>query len=296
MLLIGCGDIARRVAKRLQGRYRLFGLARTDAQAIALREWGVRPLRGDLDHLHSLARLGISPDIVFHFAPPPAEGAGDPRGTRLWAALARGRMLPRRLVYISTSGVYGDQQGALVSEVTPQHPRSARGRRRQAAERGLRQHFARAGVRLALLRAPGIYAADRLPLERLRANLPLLLGEEDIYTNHIHADDLARAAIAAARLGRGGRAFNVCDDAHWLMSEWFDRLADAYDLPRAPRVTRLVAEKTLTPMQLSFLGESRRLSNLRMKRELRLRLEYPSPEVLLERVAPKRRQVQGRLL
>lgn len=295
ILLIGCGDIALRVARRLAGRFLLFGLARTQAQSEALLAAGVRPVPGDLDFPRTLARLRLAPQGVLHFAPPPGEGEDDPRTRHLLAVLGRGLRFPPRLVYISTTGVYGNRQGAWVRETDMPQPRSARARRRVAAEQLLRQACRRHQTRLTILRAPGIYAADRLPLERLRAHTPVLLAEEDSYTNHVHAEDLARAAIAALRLGRGGRAFNVSDDATWRMGEWFDRLADACDLPRPPRLTRAAAEKRLTAIQWSFMSESRRLMNDRLKRELRFRFQYPTAETLLATLAHGGKARQGGL-
>ena len=141
-------------------------------------------------------------------------------------------------------------------------------------------------MRLSILRAPGIYAETRLPLDRLRHGTPVLRAEDDVFTNHIHADDLARAAVAAAFRGRPNRAYNITDDAEFKMGSWFDTIADAFHLPRPPRVSWDEAEARVAPMMLSFMSESRRLTNTRMKRELRLRLKYPTPDVMLAEVAP----------
>ncbi|HQR12341.1 MAG TPA: SDR family NAD(P)-dependent oxidoreductase, partial [Casimicrobiaceae bacterium] len=138
-----------------------------------------------------------------------------------------------------------------------------------------------------ILRAPGIYAQTRLPLDRIRQGTPVLTADDDVFTNHIHADDLARAAVAALFRGRPNRAYNVTDDAQLKMGGWFDAIADAYALPRPPRVTWEEAEQRIAPMLLSFMSESRRLANARMKRELRVRLRYPSPAAMLAEVAPR---------
>jgi nucleoside-diphosphate-sugar epimerase len=156
-----------------------------------------------------------------------------------------------------------------------------------AAEVRLRTWAARSGVPLAIIRAPGIYAQSRLPLERIRQGTPVLAPDDDVFTNHIHADDLARAAIAAIYHGRPNRTYNVTDDAEMQMGSWFDAVADAYQLPRPPRVTWEEAEQRIAPMLMSFMSESRRLSNTRMTRELRVRLAYPTPHVLLAAVAPR---------
>lgn len=273
MLIVGCGDVVRRALPCLSRRWQITALVRNyDA---GLRRFGVRQIVGDLDQPDSLARLAGLADAVLHSAPPPAEGDDDPRTRRLLATLAKARSLPRRLVYISTSGVYGNCQGAWVDETRPPRPASARARRRVAAETLLRA-AARRGIRVSILRAPGIYAADRLPLERVRRGDPVLLREEDSFTNHIHAEDLAAACCAALTRGLPNRAYNICDDSDIRMGDWFDKLADAFHLPRPPRISRAEAQSRLPPLLLSFMNESRRLCNTRMKRELKLKLRYPT--------------------
>lgn len=293
VLLIGCGDVAMRTAELLRGKVRLYGLTRRQEDVPKLRQHGVVPILGDLDRRGSLERLRAAPFAVLHFAPPPGEGRDDLRTARLIAALTKARIIPQRFVYISTSGVYGDCAGDRVSEARPRLGRTPRARRRIAAEDRLRRWARRYGVNLAILRAPGIYAETRLPLERLKQGTPVLRAEEDVFTNHIHADDLARATVVAAFRGRPNRAYNVSDDAELRMGEWFDVVADAFHMSRPPRVTREEAEARVAPLQLSFMSESRRLSNARMKRELRLRLKYPLPQTLLAEVAPRelRRQL-----
>jgi nucleoside-diphosphate-sugar epimerase len=207
------------------------------------------------------------------------------------AALTKGRIIPQRFVYISTTGVYGDCAGARVTETRPRKPQTPRARRRVAAEDRLRNWARRCGVSLALLRAPGIYADTRLPLERIRHATPVLRPEEDVFTNHIHADDLARAAVAAVFRGRPNRAYNVSDDAELKLGSWLDAVADAYRLARPPRVSWDEAEARIAPTLLSFMGESRRVGNTRMKRELRVRLGFSTPDALLAdigRRAPRR--------
>lgn len=287
VLLVGCGDVALRVAERLRGRAKLVGITRNRDDLKRMRAHGVVPLTADLDDLATLARVRLAPDAVLHFAPPPSEGRDDPRTRRLLAALTRARIIPRRFVYISTSGVYGDCAGAEVDETRPRRAQTPRGRRRVAAEERLRAWAARRNVTLAILRVPGIYAPTRLPLERVRQGTPALAADVDVYTNHIHADDLARAVVAALWLGRPNRAYNVNDDSAMKMGAWFDAVADAYQLPRPPRVSWEDAERQIAPMLLSYMSESRRLSNGRMKRELRMRLRYATPEAMLAESAPR---------
>jgi nucleoside-diphosphate-sugar epimerase len=284
-LLIGCGDIALRTAELLRGRVRLYGLTRRPEDVPKLVQRGIVPIVGDLDRLHTLDRLRAAPFAVLHFAPPPVEGRDDPRTAHLIAALTKARIIPQRFVYISTTGVYGDCAGARVGESRPRLAQTPRARRRVAAEERLRRWASRYGVRLSILRAPGIYASTRLPLDRLKHGTPVLRPEDDVFTNHIHADDLARASVAALFRGRPNRAYNVADDAELKMGDWFDAVADAFGLPRPPRVSWEEAEDRMAPLLLSFMSESRRLSNARMKRELRVCLRYPTPERLLAEVA-----------
>ncbi len=277
LLIVGFGDVGRRVARLLAGRWRVLGLVRDPAQRPALRALGVHPVVGDLDLPATLGRLADLADAVLHLAPPPGDGATDRRTANLLHALARGTRV-RRIVYGSTSGVYGDCGGARFDETRAVRPQTDRARRRVDAERRLRWYGRAFGVRVTLLRIPGIYAGDRPgghPRERLARGIPVLCAADDVYTNHIHADDLARACVAALHRGLPLRAVHVSDDTELKMGDYFDLAADLCGLPRPARIARAEAAEHLTPIGLSFMSESRRLVNDRLKRELRLRLRYP---------------------
>jgi nucleoside-diphosphate-sugar epimerase len=269
-----------------------------------LRGLGVLPVVGDLDRPRTLARwraLAVLGDALLHLAPPPASGACDTRSRHLRATLAMAPRL-RRVVYGSTTGVYGDAGGAWVDETRPVAPATDRARRRVDAEACWRE-AARRRARMAgrtghgghaghgghpaaappwtvlLLRIPGIYAADRAgghPSERLRRGTPVLRPEDDVHTNHIHADDLARACVAALWRGGPQRVVHVSDDTELTMGAYFRLAAELCDLPAPPQISRAEAARSLGPMQLSFMGESRRLRNRRLKAELRLRLRHPT--------------------
>lgn len=274
---MGCGDVVRRALPALTRHWRVFALVRELDPALHIL--GVKQICGDLDQPATLRRLAGLAHAVLHSAPPPGTGSGDPRTQRLLATLANARSLPRRIVYISTTGVYGNCGGAHVPETRPLAATTARARRRVAAEGLLRGFGRRSRTQISILRAPGIYAADRLPLERIRRGDPLLVPGADVFTNHIHAEDLAHACVVALERGGANRAYNICDDSALLMGDWFDKLADAFALPRPPRATREEVRAQLSPMLLSFMGESRRLENTRMKRELKLRLRYPTVDI-----------------
>ncbi len=275
---MGCGDVGMRVLRLLKGRYRLLALTSTPSRAEALRAAGAVPLIGNLDEPATLARLAGLADAVLHLAPPPLQGSTDPRTRNLLDALARqGRV--RCLVYGSTSGVYGDCGGARFDETRAVNPGTDRARRRVDAESRIRWYGKAHGVRVAILRIPGIYAVDREgghPRERLLRGTAVLNAEDDVYTNHIHADDLARACVAALARALPQRVIHASDDTDLTMGDYFDLAADVCGLPRPQRISRADARERLSPMLLSFMSESRRLVNQRLKRELRLALRYPT--------------------
>ena len=245
LLVAGFGDIARRALPRLAARFEVLSISRRTGF--------------DLDRPETLAIEGA--DALLHLAPPPAGGELDPRTANLLAALEKRRILPARVVYVSTSGVYGDCGGARVDESRPIAPATPRARRRADAERQLTAWCREKNIPLAVLRAPGIYAADRLPLERLRAGMPVL---DDIYTSHIHADDLAAIVVRALEPDALPGIYNAADDTEMKLGDWLDLVADFSGLPRPPR----------GPVTKAFTTESRRLDNSRLKHVLGVTLRY----------------------
>ena len=270
LLILGCGDVGLRLLPLVRDRFRVFAVTSQAAHCDALRAAGAIPLVANLDDLASLTRLAGLATVIVHLAPPQSDGEKDQRTRNLTA------ILPDRatLVYVSTSGVYGDCGGAMVDETRPVQPQNARAKRRVDAERVLRDWARRAGARLGILRVPGIYAADRLPLERLRKGTPALQPHDDVYTNHIHADDLARIIALALYRAAPGRIYHAVDDSALKMGEYFDAVAQAFGLPRPPRLPRALLQTEVSPMLLSFMSESRRLTNRRIKQELGVRLRY----------------------
>jgi nucleoside-diphosphate-sugar epimerase len=305
VLIVGCGDIARRLAPLLTGRYRVYGLIRDPARKRELESWGVTPVVGDLDVSASLRKLSGLAHIVVHLAPPQPAGMTDQRTLHLISALStprngppfrshrRCRMLPQRLLYISTTGVYGNCHGEAVTETRPPRPETSRARRRVAAETVLRGWGARTGVAVSVLRVPGIYADDRLPLNRLRMGAPALLADEDSYTSHIHAEDLARIIATALLRARPGRIYNCADDSALKMGDYFDLVADRFGLARAPRISREQAESRLPDTLMSFLRESRRVGNRRLKCELKIRLRFPTVQGALEKMSLSQNQLRA---
>ncbi|PXX17132.1 nucleoside-diphosphate-sugar epimerase [Nitrosomonas ureae] len=281
LLIIGCGDVALRTVPLLKTHYRILGLYRNADRADLLRANDIIPIYGNLDCPKSLKKLEGIAHLVLHLAPPPNYGKRDTRTLHLLSALTKktktnSTILPQRFIYISTSGVYGDCRGDLIDETHPVQPENDRAIRRVFAEKQIRNWGKRNHISTCIVRVPGIYAANRLPLQRLRDGHPTLLDAEDSYTNHIHADDLAQIIFAAIRFAKTNRIYHACDDSHLKMGEYFDLVADYSGLPHPRRITRDQAQEQITPGMLSFMKESRRLRNVRIKKELHISLLYPT--------------------
>ena len=283
MLIVGCGDIGRRVAMRLMNRNRdVTAVVRSETSAAAAGMTGAHVLRVDLDSDSPPAGWASGYGEVYYFAPPPREGDTDGRLRRCLAQFGATGTQPARIVYISTSAVYGDCGGAWISEAQPVSPTTARGRRRLDAENRLREWTQAHSVSLVILRVPGIYGPGKLPLARLEQGLPVLREADAPWTNRIHADDLAAICIAAMQADRPAVVYNVSDGHPGNMTDYFFRVADAAGLPRPPEVDREEAGRVLSPGMLSFLQDSRRMKNDKLLRELDITLQYPDLDAGLE--------------
>jgi nucleoside-diphosphate-sugar epimerase len=277
VLIIGCGDVGRRVARRyLRRGTAVTGIVRSEASANTLKQEGIQAMGVDLDQ-DPLPLLPSRDERVFYFAPPPARGAADPRVARVLEAFRRDGP-PRRLVYISTTGVYGDCQGEWVDETRPVNPGVDRARRRLDAESRFREWSRESGAELVILRVAGIYGPDRLPLARIRQGLPLVRAEEAPFTNRIHEHDLVQVCVAAMERPVAGEILNVSDGHPGTMAEYFDAIADLARLPRPPKIPLAGAEEHLSAGMLSYMRESRRLDNRKMLEQLAVELRYPSLE------------------
>ena len=276
VLIVGCGDIGLRLAGLCSGTP-VTGLVRTQQSLARLRARQVLPKRLDLDAPFPADNLMAADSQLYYLAPPPPHGETDPRVEAVCAAL-RGPYRPRKVVYLSTTAVYGDCGGRWIDETAPLQPGTARGRRRLDAERRWLRWGDSQGVPVVVLRVPGIYGPGRLPLERLRKGVPVLAEQDSPFTNRIHADDLARVCLLAMQRGRAGEAYNVSDGHPTSMSDYFNRVADSLSLPRPPVVDRATAETELTASMLSFLSESKRILNTKMLDELGVRLQYADLE------------------
>lgn len=273
VLIIGCGALGERVAASLlRVGDKVQALVRKPAHAEALRERGVDAYAIDLDKGVSALSGLTSPQVLFHFAPPPPRGVEDSRSRTLLQALPE-TWRPQRVVLVSTTGVYGDCAGEWVDEQRPPAPKADRARRRLDAEAVWRDWSETHRVPLAILRVAGIYGPDKLPLTRLRSGEPVLMESESPWSNRIHIDDLVSACLAAGERGEG--IYNACDDQPSNMTDYFNQVADAVGLPRPPQISLEEAREQLSAGMLSYLAESKRLSNRRLRGELGVVLRYP---------------------
>ncbi|BAV33960.1 NAD-dependent dehydratase [Sulfuricaulis limicola] len=275
VLIVGCGDIGERVGglERSAGRH-VSGLIRSEASAQRLRAAGIQPIAADLDVPAFLHDLPVKNALIYYFAPPPGKGVTDPRMEAFVSILDTSR-LPTRVVLISTTGVYGDCRGEWVTEDRPPNPQVDRARRRLAAESSLRHWSEKSRVPIVILRVPGIYGRGYLPEERLRAREPVLREEESPFSNRIHADDLARACFVAGHHANPGALYNVSDGHPTTMTDFFYRVADVLGIPRPPAITLEQARRQLGEGMLSYLAESKRIDNRRLREELGVELMYP---------------------
>jgi nucleoside-diphosphate-sugar epimerase len=286
VLIVGCGDVGLRAANLFGWRLRLYGTTRNAERLPVIRAAHAVPQKLDWTNLQQARRVAAVAQYVIVLAPPPNQGNNDPGSNALakalaWAGAKSAGARVRAVSYISTTGVYGDCAGRVIDELEPLKPNTDRARRRVAAETLWHQFCKKRGVRLAVLRAPGIYAQDRLPLERLRAATPALQASEDVYTNHIHAQDLAQVSLAAVLRVKGRRNFNATDGAHLKMGEYFDKIAKHFGLPLPPRLSYADLQAQVSPMMLSFMSESRRVDGRRLLKQLHLRLRYPTVDSTL---------------
>ena len=276
VVIVGCGDIGRRVADRWAG-IPVRGLVRSAASAEQLQQAGITAIQANLDAPASLQDLPVANALVYYFAPPPTSGATDPRMAHFLAAMDPAT-LPNRIVYISTSGVYGDRGGEVVNEDTPPNPQVDRARRRYDAEQQIRRFGQEHGIAVVILRVGGIYGPGRLPRKRLEDRIPIIHEHLAPSTNRIHAEDLAQICVAAAQRGRADTVYNVSDGTDSNMTEYFNTVADFLELPRPPTIDWEEAERSLSTGMLSYLKESRRMDNRRMLEELEVELKYPTLE------------------
>ena len=273
-IIIGCGYVGRRVAALEQAAGRsVLGVVRSADSAAALAASGIEARTADLDQSDSLASLPVAGTTVYYMAPPPPRGDSDPRMEGFVGTVQRSGV-PDRVVLISTTGVYGDCRGEWVGEQRPPKPQAERARRRLAAEQILLQWGRDQEVPVAVLRVPGIYGPGRLPAKRLRERLPVLLEAEAPFSNRVHVDDLARSCLAAARRGAHGAVYNISDGAPTTMTDYFNRVADALGVPRPPQISLAQARRELSAGMLSYLAESKRVDNRRMREELGVTPEF----------------------
>lgn len=275
-LIIGCGDVGTHVATKLSSHgIPVTGLVRSNESAALLGKRAITPVVANLDFPEDIPSLPLQGTTVFYFAPPPGGGVIDTRA-RAFCRLVSDAARPNKIIYLSTSGVYGDCGDEIVTESTPPAPTTTRGKRRLDAENVFLSLAERTGIPVVILRVTGIYGERKLPYTQLQSGLPVLNDDESCITNRIHIDDLAAVCVAAAERGENGDIFNVSDGHPTTMTYYFNAVADALGLPRPPQVTREEAHRVMTPLMLSYFSESRRMENHKMLDKLGVTLYYPT--------------------
>ena len=271
--IMGCGDIGRRVARLYQMQStQATGWVRSEASLQLGRAQGIEMRTGDLDAGSFFPRTAFENAQIFWFAPPPVTGLVDTRLRRFLLAVQKA---PQRIVLISTTGVYGDCQGRWIDESEPLKPDNERSKRRADAELALQEWGETYQGDYVILRVPGIYALDRLPLERIKRGEPVIQADQAPWTNRIHADDLAQIAKIAMEQAPPCSIYNATDGHPSNMTDYFNQIADFAGLPRPPQVSLDQASSVLSAGMLSYVQESRRIRNDKLLAELPIQLLYP---------------------
>ena len=278
VVIVGCGDIGTLVARKyLDSGAVVTGVVRSDDSVNKLQTLGINALQKDLSK-----SFDLNPDSagsrLFYFAPPPASGITDIHTQHLIEALQSSSLLPSRLVYISTTGVYGDCEGRWVDENEPAKPQADRAKRRLDAEQQLLKWSKTSGVEIVIIRVAGIYGPGKLPLARLKKGLPVISESESPYTNRIHSTDLVNIAIAAMNRGKPGNIYHACDGHPGTMTDYFKKVASKAGLQSPPEISLDEGKQQLSEGMMSYIRESRRLRNEKTLRELDLKLQYPTLE------------------
>ncbi len=268
VLVVGTGYVGRRFLEQCRSTA-VLGLSRTPVkspQPVAIY---------DLDAGDDLPISLPEHYAVLYTVPPSSAGESDARLGRLLSKLTPA---PRRFVYISTTGVYGNHDGETVDEETPVNAESGRAKRRVAAEELLRSWGTQQHCDIVILRVPGIYGPGRLGIERIRQGLPAIAERDVGPGNRIHVDDLVSCCGAALSRHAQAGIYNVGDGDH-RSSTWFaNELARQSGLEPPPTISMAEAEREFSPMRLSFLQESRRVDTRKMRDVLGVRLRYPNPD------------------
>lgn len=287
IVVAGCGQVgltllSLKFKAHFTATYRLSDELEAKRQTIAQHH--AKPLCVDLTNRQHLRRLSSLAQRWIWLAPPNPQATADNSLRHLILALAARRNIGNKaspvVSYVSTTGVYGQAFGQWIDERSPIAPQTDRAKRRVQAEQQLRIGL-KHGISIHILRAPGIYSATRLPLERIRQGTPALLPSEDAYSNHIHELDLARLTLWSNYKAGTYRVINACDQYPCKMGDYFDLIADAFKLPRPPRLPKAEVQQQVSPAIWSFMCESRRITS-RVQTKLGFRLHYPSVDIFLK--------------
>ncbi len=274
--IVGCGYVGQRLARQaLAQGVAVSALSRSAENQAHLRELGLLVWAGDLDRPASLPDFPLHKSLLYYFAPPPDSGVADPRSQNFIQHIQT-HNLPRKVVLISTTSVYGDCQGAWITEIQPLNPQAERAKRRVDAEQRWQAWAQHTSVPLVILRVPGIYGPGRLPRHRLEQGLPVLAESDSPYSNRIHVEDLVQACLAAGKATQPEASlYHLSDGNPTTMTDYFNQVADSLGLPRPPCISATQASTALSAEMRSYLAESKRLDTRKMREELGVTPRYP---------------------
>ena len=283
-VILGCGDVGRRIIAQLTSSPVSLADSISDSSILACTRsaqarqnnalLGVQSIELDIDKAHALP-AEIQGSDLYYLIPPPKQGTIDTRSRRVIELLSEQGLAPKKIVLISTTGVYGDCRGEWVTEKSTTSPQTERGQRRLDSERQWLAWCEDYNVAINVLRVPGIYAFSRIPRQRLENKTPVVRAQESGYSNRIHADDLAMVAISAMHEPIAGEVFNVTDGSPGKISEYLQAACVVLGLPPLAEISMREAQAELSSGMLSYLSESRKISNQKMLSTLKVTLAYP---------------------
>jgi nucleoside-diphosphate-sugar epimerase len=281
--IIGCGYVGKKlihklISKQLTRTEAIRAIVSSEQSRQSLAQQGIEAAAVDLDQkpLNWPASFSLHNSLLFYFAPPPSQGTEDTRTENFLHYLSQTAIINiKKVVLISTTGVYGNCQGDWIDETQALNPSADRAKRRVHSEQQFQGFCQAHGIPLVILRVAGIYGPDKLPLQRIKAQAPIVRKEDSPFTNRIHVHDLTDICIKAALTSNIEGIFNCADGHPSTMYDYFVKVAEVHNLPKPPAISLHEAQSRLSAGMLSYMEESRRIRNDKLLSTFNIELTYP---------------------
>lgn len=275
IIIAGCGYVGKKITKSFNDQSdRVVCLVCSDKSYKELHGL-YDTYQFNLDEVKNLPDINYLNSDIVYLVPPSSHGIDDSR-IKYFLSNLDVLELPKKIVLISTTGVYGDCNGDWITEERQAIPGSERGLRRLSAENVLQEFCIKNKIAYVILRVPGIYGADKLPLQRLLDRKPVLKLSEAPWSNRIHVDDLVEACLCSINYSGDCHIFNISDDLPSSMTDYFFQVARNKGIELPPQLSMNECEQIFSTNMMSYLRESKKIDNTLMKKELGVVLQYPT--------------------